>query len=81
MASKAEKKRKVGGRGGARAGRVVRAPQSTAAPGATESSLLPDGQEPEPEEDSGEYLLGRRGLRNGPWAEVERLLRGFFFFS
>ncbi|XP_036012662.1 dynein axonemal heavy chain 2 isoform X3 [Mus musculus] len=49
MASKAEKKRKVAGRGGARAGRVVRAPQSTAGPGATEASLLPDGQEPEPE--------------------------------
>ncbi|XP_021031708.1 dynein heavy chain 2, axonemal [Mus caroli] len=49
MASKAEKKRKVGGRGGARVGRVVRAPQSTAAPGATEASLLPDGHEPEPE--------------------------------
>uniref|UniRef100_A0A8C6I3F8 Dynein, axonemal, heavy chain 2 n=1 Tax=Mus spicilegus TaxID=10103 RepID=A0A8C6I3F8_MUSSI len=58
MASKAEKKRKVAGRGGARAGRVVRAPQSTAAPGATEASLLPDGQEPEPESGKEDSVLG-----------------------
>eukprot|EP00072_Mus_musculus_P064692 XP_011247381.1 PREDICTED: dynein heavy chain 2, axonemal isoform X7 [Mus musculus] len=58
MASKAEKKRKVAGRGGARAGRVVRAPQSTAGPGATEASLLPDGQEPEPESGKEDSVLG-----------------------
>lgn len=75
MASKAEKKRKVGGRGGARVGRAGRAPQSTVAPGAAEASQLSAIQEPEPEsikEEFGEYLLEQRVLRNGRWGELER---------
>lgn len=84
MASKAEKKRKVGGRGGPRAARPGRPPQSTVAPGVEkETSQMPTIPEPEYEpmkEESGEYLLGQRLPRNGRRGDLERLYECYFFF-
>lgn len=83
MSTKTEKKRKVGGRGGARAGRAGRAAASAVAPGAAEASLLSADQEPEPEstkDESGEYLLEQKVLRNGGQARWEKLLKWSVLF-
>ncbi|XP_040604880.1 dynein heavy chain 2, axonemal isoform X1 [Mesocricetus auratus] len=65
MASKAEKKRKAGGRGGARAGRAGRAAHFTAASRTADASLLSTDQEPEPEstKDESELVLEEPEVR------------------
>lgn len=82
MSSKTEKKRKVGGRGGPRAGRGVRAAQSAVAAEAADASLLSPDQEPDSEAtkvESGEYLLEEKVLRNGGPGRLERLLQWVVF--
>ncbi|XP_075848159.1 dynein axonemal heavy chain 2 [Microtus pennsylvanicus] len=65
MSSKTEKKRKVGGRGGARAGRAGRTVQSAVPTGAAEAALLSSAPEPEPEstKEESEHLLEEPEVR------------------
>uniref|UniRef100_A0A8C6W7X2 Dynein axonemal heavy chain 2 n=1 Tax=Nannospalax galili TaxID=1026970 RepID=A0A8C6W7X2_NANGA len=76
MSSKAEKKRKLGGPGGSRAGHAGQPAQAAVTPGSAEAALSTTEKEPESEpikEELGEYLLEQRRLNPG--------LRKPFFLS
>uniref|UniRef100_A0A8C6R755 Dynein axonemal heavy chain 2 n=1 Tax=Nannospalax galili TaxID=1026970 RepID=A0A8C6R755_NANGA len=66
MSSKAEKKRKLGGPGGSRAGHAGQPAQAAVTPGSAEAALSTTEKEPESEpikEELGEYLLEQRAYK------------------